>query len=50
MSYSKSASKWGFTIFTPKKNQAATWTATYYSTKGNDKFACSVTPTAVSCP
>ena len=26
------------------------WKATYYSTKGNDKFACSVTPTAVSCP
>jgi hypothetical protein len=49
VSYSNAADKWGFTIFTPKKS-APTWTATYYSTKGNDKFACSLTPTAVSCP
>jgi len=50
VSASKSASKWGFTIFTPNKKQAATWTATYYSTKGNDKFTCTVQPTGVSCP
>jgi hypothetical protein len=49
VSYGNSVDKWGFTIFTPKKS-ASTWTATYYSTKGNDKFACSLTPTAVSCP
>ena len=47
VSYGNSVDKWGFTIFTPK---GANWTATYYSTKGNDKFACTVTPTAVSCP
>ena len=46
--YGKSADKWGFTIFTPRKKDG--WTATYYSTKGNDKFACTVKPTAVSCP
>ena len=50
VSYSRSASKWGFTIFTPSKKHPGNWKATYYSTKGNDKFACSVTPTAVSCP
>jgi hypothetical protein len=49
VSYGNSVDKWGFTIFTPKTS-AASWTATYYSTKGNDKFACSLTPTAVSCP
>lgn len=47
VSYGKSEDKWGFTIFTPSQGN---WTATYYSTKGNDKFACNVTPTAVSCP
>jgi hypothetical protein len=47
VSYGNSVDKWGFTIFSPK---GANWTATYYSTKGNDKFACTVTPTAVSCP
>jgi hypothetical protein len=50
VSASKSHDKWGFTIFTPKKNKTSTWTATYYSTKGNDKFSCTVQPTAVSCP
>jgi hypothetical protein len=49
VSYGNSVDKWGFTIFTPKKSASA-WDATYYSTKGNDKFACSLTPTAVSCP
>ena len=49
VSYGNSVNKWGFTIFTPKKSASA-WDATYYSTKGNDKFACSLTPTAVSCP
>ena len=47
VSYGNSVDKWGFTIFTPNQGN---WTATYYSTKGNDKFTCSVTPTAVSCP
>lgn len=47
VSYGKSVDKWGFTIFTPKGTD---WTATFYSTKGNDKFTCGVTPTAVSCP
>ena len=47
VSYGNAVDKWGFTIFTPKTNA---WTATYYSTKGNDKFACSLTSTAVSCP
>jgi hypothetical protein len=42
-----SVDKWGFTIFTPGK---AGWNATYYSAKGNDKFTCGVTATAVSCP
>jgi hypothetical protein len=50
VSASKSESKWGFTIFTPSKKHPGNWKATYYSTKGNDKFDCSVTPTAVSCP
>jgi hypothetical protein len=50
VSTSKSHDKWGFTIFTPSKKHPGNWKATYYSTKGNDKFACSVTPTAVSCP
>jgi len=49
VSYGNAVDKWGFTIFTPKKS-ASSWTATYYSTKGSDKFACSLTPTAVSCP
>jgi hypothetical protein len=49
VSYGNSVDKWGFTIFTPK-NSASAWDATYYSTKGNDKFACSLSPTAVSCP
>jgi hypothetical protein len=51
VSYGTSKDKWGFTIFTPKhkKTLDGNWTATYYSTKGNDKFTCSVTPTAVSC-
>jgi hypothetical protein len=49
VSYGNAVDKWGFTIFTPNKSASA-WTATYYSTKGNDKFACSLTPTAVSCP
>jgi hypothetical protein len=49
VSTGNSVDKWGFTIFTPK-NSASNWTATYYSTKGNDKFACSLTPMAVSCP
>jgi len=47
VSYGTSKDKWGFTIFTPQKSGG--WTATYYSTKGNDKFACAVTSTAVSC-
>jgi hypothetical protein len=49
VSYGNSVDKWGFTIFTPKTG-TSDWTATYYSTKGNDKFTCTVTPTAVSCP
>ena len=51
VSYGYSVDKWGFTIFTPKnrKKLDGNWTATYYSTKGNDKLTCSVTPTAVSC-
>jgi|tagenome__1003787_1003787.scaffolds.fasta_scaffold20888156_2 hypothetical protein len=51
VSYGYSVDKWGFTIFTPKhkKTLDGNWTATYYSTKGNDKLTCSVTPTAVSC-
>jgi len=49
VSYGNAVDKWGFTIFTPNKD-ASSWTATYYSTKGNDKFSCSLTPTAVSCP
>jgi hypothetical protein len=49
VSYGNSVDKWGFTVFTPQK-QGSGWTATYYSTKGNDKFSCAVTATAVSCP
>jgi Calcineurin-like phosphoesterase len=49
VSYGYSVDKWGFTIFTPKdKKLDGNWTATYYSTKGNKKFSCKVTPTAVS--
>jgi hypothetical protein len=49
VSYGNSVDKWGFTIFTPQAG-ASRWTATYYSTKGNDKFSCTVTPVAVACP
>ena len=49
VSYGRSHDKWGFTIFKPKAG-AAGWTATNYSVKGNSKFSCNVTPTAVSCP
>jgi hypothetical protein len=49
VSYGYSVDKWGFTIFTPKnKALDGNWTVTYYSTKGNKKFSCKVTPTAVS--
>jgi hypothetical protein len=49
VSYGYSVDKWGFTIFTPKDTKLdGNWTATYYSTKGNKKFSCKVTPTAVS--
>lgn len=50
VSYGYSVDKWGFTIFRPKdkKKLDGNWTATYYSTKGNKKFSCKVTPTAVS--
>jgi hypothetical protein len=40
---------WGFTMFAPVAN-APNWTATFYSTKGNAKFNCTVTPTGVTCP
>ncbi len=51
VSYGYSVDEWGFTIFRPKhKKLDGKWTATYYTTKGNNKFTCSVTPTAVSCP
>jgi hypothetical protein len=52
VAYGNSVDKWGFTIFTPKKKKTldGKWTATYYSTKGNDKFTCSVTTKSVSCP
>ena len=45
--HAKTSHKWGFTIFTPATDG---WTATSYSVKGNDKFSCSVTQGAVSCP
>ena len=48
VSYGTSVHKWGFTIFTPKPG-SQDWTATSYSTKGNDKFTCDVSTTAVSC-
>ena len=51
VSYGHSVDDWGFTIFRPKnKKLDGNWTATYYSTKGNSKLTCKVTPTAVSCP
>jgi len=40
---------WGFTMFAPVAN-APNWTATFYSTKGNAKFNCTVAPTGVTCP
>jgi calcineurin-like phosphoesterase family protein len=51
VSYGYSVDNWGFTIFTPKhkKKLDGNWTATFYSTKGNNKFSCKVTPTSVSC-
>jgi hypothetical protein len=51
VSYGYSVDKWGFTIFRPKHKTKldGKWTATYYSTKGNDKLTCDVTPTTVSC-
>jgi hypothetical protein len=39
---------WGFTLFAPVAN-SADWTASFYSTKGNAKFACTVAPTGVTC-
>jgi calcineurin-like phosphoesterase family protein len=39
---------WGFTTFTPVAD-SPNWTATFYSTKGNAKFNCTVAPTGVTC-